>query len=169
MPANRSIPMKGSLMKRIILAVLLAASSGIVAQGTAQPLLGGNPLVMLGKVKSELNLNTSQQLQWDNVVAQTQAARAAGRANFGELKSALAAELAKPEPDFAGVAAVADSVRVRNEALRTQTRAAWLRLYATFTPEQKAVARAAITAGIAGMQERMQQRRAMHAGPPPGN
>jgi Spy/CpxP family protein refolding chaperone len=153
------------VMKRIFLFALVAASSGFIAQALAQPLLGGNPLVMLGRAKSELSLNTSQQQQWDNVVAQTKAARDAGRANFGELKAALQAELAKPEPDFAAVAAVADNVRARNEALRTQTRNAWLGLYATFTPEQKAVARDAINAGIA----RMQQRRAMHGGPTPGN
>jgi len=153
-------------MKRIFLAALLAASSGFVAQALAQPLLGGNPLVMLGKVKSDLNLNTSQQQQWDAIVAQTKAAHDTGRANFAQLRSALQAELAKPEPDFAAVAAVADNVRARNEDLRTQTRNAWLGLYATFTPEQKAVARDAINAGIARMQKRIQQHRAMHSGPP---
>jgi Spy/CpxP family protein refolding chaperone len=141
-------------------ALLAVALSGIGAYAVAQPLLDGNPLAMLGKAKSDLKLNTSQQLQWDAVVAQTKAAHDAGRANFQQLSAALQAELAKPEPDFAAVATIADGVRGQHAALHMQTRDAWLALYATFTPEQKAVARDAIKAGIA----RMQERRAMHHG-----
>jgi Spy/CpxP family protein refolding chaperone len=143
-------------------ALLAIALGGIGTYAVAQPLLDGNPLAMLGKVKSDLKLNTSQQLQWDAVVAQTKAAHDAGRANFEQLKTALQAELAKPEPDFAAVATFADGVRGQHAALHKQTRDAWLALYATFTPEQKGVARDAIKAGI----ERMQERRAMHHGAP---
>ncbi len=141
-------------------ALLAIALGGIGTYAVAQPLLDGNPLAMLGKLKTDLKLNTSQQLQWDAVVAQTKAAHDAGRANFEQLKAALQAELAKPEPDFAAVAAAADGVRDQHAALHKQTRDAWLALYATFAPEQKAVARDAIKAGIEGMQ----QRRAMHRG-----
>jgi len=148
-------------MKQVFFVALVAiALSGIGTNAVAQPLLDGNPLAMLGKVKSDLKLNTSQQLQWDAVVAQTKAAHDTGRTNFEQLKTALQAELAKPEPDFAAVAAIADGVRDQHAALHKQTRNAWLALYATFTPEQKAVARDAIKAGI----ERMQERRAMHHG-----
>jgi len=146
-------------MKRVFCAVILAtALSGIGMCAVAQPLLDGNPLAMLGKVKSDLKLNTSQQVQWDAVVAQTKAAHDAGRTNFEQLKTALQAELAKPEPDFAAVAALADGVRDQHAAMHKQTRNAWLALYATFSPDQKAVARDAIRAGI----ERMQERRATH-------
>jgi Spy/CpxP family protein refolding chaperone len=149
-------------MKHVFfLALLAVASSGIGTYAVAQPLLDGNPLAMLGKVKSELKLNTSQQVQWDAVVAQTKAAHDSVRTNFDQLKIALQAELAKPEPDFAAVAVLADGVRDQHAALHKQTRNAWLALYATFTPEQKAVARDAISAGI----ERMQARRAMHHRP----
>jgi len=143
-------------------ALLAIALGGIGTYAVGQPLLDGNPLAMLGNVKSDLKLNTSQQLQWDAVVAQTKAAHDAGRANFEQLKTALQAELAKAEPDFAAVATIADGVRGQHAALHKQTRDAWLALYATFTPEQKAVARDAIKAGI----ERMQARRAMHHGAP---
>ncbi|TMG91148.1 MAG: periplasmic heavy metal sensor [Betaproteobacteria bacterium] len=150
-------------MKQGFFVVLLAiALGGIGTYAVGQPLLDGNPLAMLGNVKSDLKLNTSQQLQWDAVVAQTKAAHDAGRANFEQLKTALQAELAKAEPDFAAVATIADGVRGQHAALHKQTRDAWLALYATFTPEQKAVARDAIKAGI----ERMQARRAMHHGAP---
>jgi Spy/CpxP family protein refolding chaperone len=149
-------------MKQVFfLALLAVASSGIGTYAVAQPLLDGNPLAMLGKVKSELKLNTSQQVQWDAAVAQTKAAHDSVRTNFDQLKTALQAELAKPEPDFAAVAVLADGVRDQHAALHKQTRNAWLALYATFTPEQKAVARDAISAGI----ERMQARRAMHHRP----
>src|SRR5206468_7017856 len=148
-------------MKQVFFVALVAiALSGIGTNAVAQPLLDGNPLAMLGKVKSDLKLNTSQQLQWDAVIAQTKAAHDTGRTNFEQLKTALQAELAKPEPDFAAVAAIADGVRDQHAALHKQTRNAWLALYATFTAEQKAVARDAIKAGI----ERMQQRHAMHHG-----
>ena len=150
-------------MKRVFFAVLLAIALGGIGMGAvAQPLLGGNPLAMLGKAKSDLKLNTSQQLQWDAVVAQTKAAHDAGRTDFEQLKTALQAELAKPEPDFAALATLADGVRDRHAALHKQTRNAWLALYATFTPDQKAVARDTIRAGI----ERMRERRAMHHGAP---
>ncbi len=149
-------------MKQVFfLALLAVALSGIGTYAVAQPLLDGNPLAMLGRVKSDLKLNTSQQMQWDAVVAQTKAAHDSVRTNFDQLKTALQAELAKPEPDFAAVAVLADGVRDQRAALHKQTRNAWLALYATFTPEQKAVARNAISAGI----ERMQARRAMHHGP----
>ena len=150
-------------MKRVFFAVLLAIALGGIGMGAvAQPLLGGNPLAMLGKAKSDLKLNTSQQLQWDTVVAQTKAAHDAGRTDFEQLKTALQAELAKPEPDFAALATLADSVRDRHAAVHKQTRNAWLALYATFTPDQKAVARDTIKAGI----ERMRERRVMHHGAP---
>jgi len=150
-------------MKRVFISVLLATTlSGIGMCAVAQPLFGDNPLAMLGKAKSDLKLNTSQQLQWDAVVAQTKAAHDAGRTNFEQLKTALQAELAKPEPDFAALAALTDGVRDRHAALHKQTRNAWLALYATFSPDQKAVARDTIKAGI----ERMRERRAMHHGAP---
>src|SRR5437879_8842712 len=81
-------------------ALLAIALGGIGTYAVGQPLLDGNPLAMLGNVKSNLKLNTSQQLQWDAVVAQTKAAHDAGRANFEQLKTALQAELAKAEPDL---------------------------------------------------------------------
>jgi len=148
-------------MKRTLLtAVLSVALASIAMPALAH---SGTPLAMLQKIESQLNLNTSQQQQWDAVVAQSKAARATARASFAQVKSALQTELAKSEPDFAAVAALGDGARQQNEALRKQTRDAWLGLYATFTPEQKALARDAIKAGL----DRMAARRAMHQGAPP--
>ena len=150
--------MKGSLF-----AAVLAAALGAALPALAQPHAGGNPLAMLGKIKAQLNLNTSQQQQWDAVVAQSRAARETARANLAQVQSALQAELAKSEPDFAAVAAISDSVHEQNAVLRKQVRDAWLALYANFTPEQKATARDAIKTGL----ERFAARRAMHEGGQP--
>ena len=64
---------------------------------------------MIAALKDKLNLNTSQQQQWDSIVAQAQAARQAAHAAFDQLKAATQAELAKAEPDLASLAAQADA------------------------------------------------------------
>ena len=121
---------------------------------------------MLFSLKGQLNLNTSQQLQWDNAVGQARSAHAAGRENLQAVHAALGAELAKPAPDFAVVAAVADDAQVKNQALRKHVRAEWLNLYATFTPAQKGVVAEAARQRLARMdgfrakmKERMESRR----------
>jgi Spy/CpxP family protein refolding chaperone len=113
---------------------------------------------LLVKAKAQLNLNTSQQLQWDNAVAQSMSAHEAARASFAELRSAMQAELGKDQPDLAAVASVAEGAHQQNEAQRKAARDAWLALYATFTPEQKSVVRDTLKAGIA----RMEARHAVH-------
>jgi Spy/CpxP family protein refolding chaperone len=120
---------------------------------------------VLASLKGQLSLNTSQQLMWDNAVAQTKAARATGRTNFESVRTALNAELAKPEPDFAAVAAAGDAAQASNQTLRKQVRDQWLQLYATFSPAQKGVVRDAVKARVARMEafrekmkERMQSR-----------
>lgn len=120
-----------------------------------------SPLAMLSGVKADLKLNTSQQLQWDNAAAQAKAAHQAMRANFGQINTALQTELGKAEPDLASVSTLADSVRQQNEALRKSSRDAWLALYATFNPDQKAIVRDTLKAGI----ERMQAHRGMRGAP----
>jgi len=149
-----------SLFRAALAATLLAFG----ALCHAQPGHGfDSPLAMLRDAKASLNLNTSQQLQWDNAAAQARAAHEALRASFAQVNAALQAELAKPEPDLATVSSLADSARQQNEGLRTGARDAWLALYATFSPEQKAVVRDALKSGI----ERIQAHRAMHAATPP--
>ena len=99
---------------------------------------------VIAALKSDLKLNTSQQAMWDAAAAQSKSARDTGRANFDKVRTAMSAELAKPEPDLAAVAAVADDAQAANTALRKQIRSQWLALYATFTPEQKAVVKEAL-------------------------
>jgi len=140
-------------MKRILLTILGAAAlSAAAVPGLCQaPPHGHDPIAVIETLKASLNLNTSQQQQWDSAVALSQTARQGMRANFAQLKAALQAELAKPEPDLASLAAQADALQEQGAAARKAARNAWLALYATFTTDQKAVVRDAIQARIAKM------------------
>lgn len=145
--------MKRILPALIVTAALFGVAFWAVANSThhRHPDFG-DPLSAMRAVKDQLNLNTSQQQQWDTAVAQGKAARDAMRANFGQSKTALQTELAKSEPDLAAAATVHDEMEQQNSSLRKQARSAWLALYGTFTPDQKAVVRDAIQARIAKMQ-----------------
>lgn len=148
-----------------------AALIGLGGAAVAQPMHGhhggGDVVMSIAGLKSQLNLNTSQQAMWDNAVAAGKAARTSARANMQKVHDALTAELAKPEPDLAAVAAAADSARTANDQLRAQVRDAWLNLYATFTPDQKTVVKNALSQRLAKMdqmRQKMQARRQSQGG-----
>jgi periplasmic protein CpxP/Spy len=151
-------------MKRKLYALIFAAGfAGIALQAWAQAPGRGmhDPIAVLQRIQAKLNLNTSQQQQWDAAVAQSKTARDAMRANFQQLKTATQAELAKADPDLAALASLSDQVQQQNIAQRKQARAAWLALYGTFSAEQKATVRDAINARMARMdafRQRMQDR-----------
>jgi Spy/CpxP family protein refolding chaperone len=138
-------------------AMLACSAPAVVAQpgGHGHGPHGGGPGFgiesILSTVKAQLSLNTSQQVMWDNAVAQTRAAREAGRGAMLKVRESLNAELAKAEPDFAVVGAVGDAAQTSQQALRQQVRDEWLKLYATFTPAQKAVVRDAAKERMARM------------------
>jgi Spy/CpxP family protein refolding chaperone len=120
---------------------------------------------MIGRIiqnaQSQLNLNTQQQGMFDAAVAQTKSAFQTGRTLHQQVRDALAAELAKPEPDYAAVAAVADGIHAQVQDLRKGVRSAWLALYATFSVEQKAVVKDMVQKRLAradAFRQRMQQR-----------
>ena len=149
-------------------AVAAATLIGISGAAFAQPHHGhhgpadGDVVMGIGALKDQLSLNTSQQGMWDNAVAAGKAARDSARANMQKVHDALAAELAKPEPDLATVSAAADDARNANVALHKQARNAWLNVYGTFSPEQKAVVKAALQKRLTRMEqfkEKMQQRK----------
>ncbi len=145
-------------MKKLLLALAAAAGiSAIAFQVMAQapgPHHGpGDPIAMIAALKDKLNLNTSQQQQWESVVAQTLAAKQTGRASFDQLKAATQAELAKAEPDLASLAAQTDAIHQQNATVRKAVRDSWLALYATFTPDQKAVVRDAMVAKLGRMEQ----------------
>lgn len=115
----------------------------------------------LATLKPQLNLDTSQQQRFDQLIAQAKSAREAGRANHERARAALRAQLAKAEPDLAAAASVADEVQAANLAARRKVRDDWLQLYATFTPEQKAVVREFLSQRVnraEGFRQRMKGR-----------
>ncbi len=141
-------------MKRKLYALIFAAGfTGLALTAWAQAPGHGmhDPLAVLQRIQAKLNLNTSQQQQWDAAVAQSKTAHEAIRANFQQLKAATQAELAKSDPDLAALASLSDQLQQQNIAQRQQARAAWLALYGTFSAEQKATVKDAITARMARM------------------
>ena len=64
---------------------------------------------MIASAKDKLALNTMQQQQFDTAAAHSKTAWQSGRALHDNVKATLQAELAKPEPDLAAVAAAADA------------------------------------------------------------
>jgi len=133
-----------SIPRRLAIAALAALSLSTAA--FAQPHMRamqspGDVAMAIAALKGQLNLNTSQQAMWDNAITASKAAREQGRANWSQVHDALASELGKAEPDLGSVAVAGDAARAKNAALRQQVRSQWLALYATFTPDQKAVVR----------------------------
>ncbi len=150
--------MKGFIMKKFLFAFAAAAgiaavASHAMAQGQAPHHGPADPVAMIATLKDKLSLNTSQQQQFDGMVAQTQAARQAARAGFDQIKAATQAELAKAEPDLAALAAQVDVVHQQNDTARKTVRAGWLALYATFDASQKAVVRDAFASKLARMEQ----------------
>ena len=154
-----------NLGSRIFRWTALAATATLALAGVtamAQPAGGhgpgpGHPGGMeieqiLGAVKGQLNLNTSQQLAWDNAVTETRRVHTIGRTNMQKVRDAMTTELAKDEPNLAAVAAVADSVHADNQALRQGARKQWLQVYAILMPEQKLIVRDAFKSQVARME-----------------
>jgi Spy/CpxP family protein refolding chaperone len=148
-------------------ALAFALGGAALAQpghGHHGPGFGGGPDMLAGTIaraKAQLDLNTSQQAQFDAAAEASRAAMQTARSNMQRVKDALTAELAKAEPNLAAVAAVGDDVQAQNQALRKQVRGQWLALYATFSPEQKAVVKENLQSRLSRMEqfrERMQQR-----------
>ena len=150
-------------------AVAVATLIGLTGAAFAKPFhhhghgVGGDVVMSIVRLKSQLNLNTSQQTMWDNAVAAGKAARETARTNMQKVHDTLAAELAKPEPDLAAVSAASDSARNANAALHAQVRDAWLNLYSTFTPEQKAVVKNALSQRMAKMEQFRQKMLERHS------
>lgn len=159
--------MKSSMARMTgIVAVGLLAAGVAVAQpghgpGPGGPGGPGSIEHVIASVRAQLNLNTSQQAMWDNVAANAKAARVAARAEMEKVQAALKAELAKPEPDLAAVATVADQAHATADASRRQVRDQWLAVYATFSSAQKTIVRDALAKRQARMEAfraRMQER-----------
>ena len=158
---------KTAVVAAAALAMTLGAAVTLAQPGGAAhgPHGHGAPGDMIGHViaaaHDQLNLNTSQQQMFDAAVASSKAAHQTGQSLHQSVKDALTAELAKSEPDLAAVAAVSDNAQAQGQALRKSTRAQWLALYATFSPDQKAVVKQTIQGQMAkaeSFREKMKER-----------
>jgi Spy/CpxP family protein refolding chaperone len=155
-------------------AAILALTLGVAASATAfggpggpggpgHPGARGDAFApqFLESIRPKLNLNTAQQQLFDQAAAQGKSARETGRANIQRIQDAMRAELAKSDPDLAALAAIADEEQARNQALRKGVRDQWLKLYATFSAEQKAVVRDVLTQRMNradGFRQKMRER-----------
>jgi Spy/CpxP family protein refolding chaperone len=104
---------------------------------------GGDAMIgrLIAHARVELKLNTMQQGLFDRAVANSKLAREKARALQAKVRDTLQAELAKPEPNLAAVAAAADAAMDEGRVTRKAIRDEWLALYGQFSPEQKAVVR----------------------------
>ncbi len=79
-------------MKRILIALLAAVTlCGVAAYSWADGARHGHdtdPVAVIASLQAQLKLNTSQQLQFDNALAQSKAAHDAMRSGFAQLKAA---------------------------------------------------------------------------------
>ena len=153
-----------SRLAAIAAVALIGAGGSVVAQpfGHGHHGDGGDVVMAIAALKGQLNLNTSQQAMWDSVVAQGKAVRESARGAMQNVHDTLTTELAKAEPDLAAVAAASDAARASAAQSHRQVRDAWLNLYSTFTPDQKAVVKSAIQqhlANAAQFREEMKARR----------
>lgn len=129
-------------MKRLF-QIFVVASALLATPLTlwASPGLGGGGFALPPQAKERLNLTPEQSAQWDYAAQQSRAAGEAMKASRRELKEATKAELAKPEPDLAALAALGDSTQARNQQARHAARDEWLKLYASMSGAQKATVR----------------------------
>ena len=112
-------------------------------------------------LKSQLNLTAAQQAQLDAALASASASREAFRQNRQTIRQLVHDELAKPTPDLARIAAAQDQAHDAAQAARRSVRNQLLQLYATFTPDQVAVVKSALTERLGrfeAFRERMRER-----------
>lgn len=134
-------------MRRQVLqfTLLLTTLSAPIVHAQDDWLLG--PLVVHGpRVSAELKLNNQQSRTWKQIHEEFVQLRKQRLTDMQRLRQTLGNVLESDDPNLSLLAQQAQQVRDRhNEAgLRLQNR--WLKLYAEFKPEQKAVIRQALKA-----------------------
>lgn len=154
--------MKRTLIALVAAAALVSVAAFSWASDARHHGHDADPLAVIASLRAQLNLNTSQQMQFDTALTQSKAARDAMKNSFAQLKAATQSELAKSAPDLGSLAALSDQVQQQNSGLRKQARAAWLALYDTLSPDQKLTVRDAISARIAKVEGFRAQMRAAH-------
>lgn len=156
--SSRFCPRRAAMATATVLALTCGSTAFAFPMGGpggpgGPGLFGEHMIMLLDEAKTRLQLDTSQQQLWDGALAQTSAARESGRALHQKVKDAVRAELAKPEPDLAALAAITDDAQTQGQALRRQVRDQWLKLYATFNSQQKGIVRDLLQQKMARMEQ----------------
>jgi len=154
--------MKPTLQKMFF--VLALALAPLPALANPGPGPGGAGFALPQQAKERLNLTAEQSAQWDLALQKSRAAHEAMKTSRLEMKQATQAELAKPEPDLAALAALADSAQARNQGARHAARDEWLRLYASFSGSQKATVREFLQKRLARAEQFRQHMRERFSG-----
>jgi Spy/CpxP family protein refolding chaperone len=149
--------------RNLLLAALLAAASPLLAPAAQAQ---GMPMMPFGhhaeRLAEKLKLTPEQRTQWDAMVQKTMAHFEAMHKAHHEMHEAMKAELAKPEPDLAALAAKADAAREKGMAAHKELRDGWLKLYATMSLEQKGVVKKEILRHMAKMHHMHSRMHGMH-------
>ncbi len=140
-----------------VLAAALLIGAGVAGADAGRHGPDGGPMAGMEKVHSQLKLNPEQEAGWKAAQDKSRAAMRQARESHRKMHEAMKQELAKSEPDFAAVARISDETQESNLKARHEARDLWLKLYATFTPEQKLVARDFMRERMAKM-ERMRDK-----------
>lgn len=139
--------------------------AGAQGPGGGMHMSGGMVEHILAQMKDRLALDSSQQQMFETARAQTLAARDQALAQRAGIRATIDAELAKPEPDLAAIAAMFEGAEEQTRASRRQARDQWLKLYANLRADQKVLVRDALRERVSHadtsrerIRERMQKR-----------
>jgi len=121
-------------MTRTILAVLLLAFSGLAP--AASPPGDVVQYLQLDRLERSLKLAPDQKEQYDLAVGATKRLMLGLTIAAMEGKERLAAELAKPSPDFRALERLGDQVMEESRTLRGEARDEWMKLYAMLDQAQ---------------------------------
>lgn len=147
--------MFNSRFRRRASQAVLASALFVAIGAAAQPGPGAGPgpgphargahvEQVIAHLRTQLNLDTQQQLAFDNAVAAGRAAREQARADATKVRDAVRAELASATPNLRRITELGDQARAQLASRHAQVREQWLALYETFSPQQKQVVRDAM-------------------------
>lgn len=131
-------------LRNILLATLLVAVTPMLSAPVQAQGMPSMPFAHADELAAKLKLTPAQMTQWDAMVQKTRTQHEAMKKARHEMHEAMKAELAKPEPDLAALAARADAMHDQMRAAHREVRDGWLKLYATMNAEQKGVVKHAI-------------------------
>jgi len=126
-------------MIRILLVVLALASGCFASPASAATTLNDLPqFLQLEGLERALKLTPAQKEQYDMAVGATKRVMLAVTLAAVQAKERLAAELAKPRPDFRALEGLRDELLGETRTLRREAREEWMKLYAMLDQAQVA-------------------------------